>query len=703
MKFSRRNFLQGVTASIATIWGWENLPVFSPTQLDAYAATINDNPTARKLALLVGIDKYASGNSNLKGCKTDVELQKLLLIHRFGFQPEDILIITDEKATRDNIITSFNQHLQQATKDDVVVFHFSGYGRNVLVNNPDSKNITVKSIITYDTMDAKNNQVDDILLDTMISLAENLNTKKYTLVFDTSFSSASNSIQKQISLRGYQYNPQVTIAQTVLDFQQQLNPQYALGITNSQQKSSLSGIVLYPTTENIAVEINTNNFHAGLFTYTLTQSMWTTFKPIDNTNLKSKIATKISLYSNQLSQIELSPQDLSNSINYHLSFSPKSQGIGIISNINPPNNVEVKLLGLPLLILLNYTVNSILKVKNIEGKDITIKINSISGNTIQGTVNTDNINLIKKGLVVQELLRILPEKLGLNIGLNNNLTKIEKVDATSALSTIGVVSAVSTIGNNFVDYILDKSDEKQGYSLFSPTGVALKYTNPTSEHEGIHSAVKRFEDFNYLNTDLAYKLLNLTYNEYSSTLAVTSTVEVNYNDSVYKCVKSTSSVDDQSQIQNDRLINIPQNSSINIKIDNQNQEDLYFMVLDINPVQEISVFNSPELKLVTANKTKTLPKNSDSIQWFINDNKGLGELIIICSKSPLTKTFESLRINNGFKAQNEQILSLKNSANMAKSVLEDLHQINNVAPNTNDVYALNMNSWVTFSFVYQIT
>ncbi len=42
------------------------------------------SPLNRKLALLVGINQY-SGNSPLAGCLTDVELQKELLIHRFGF------------------------------------------------------------------------------------------------------------------------------------------------------------------------------------------------------------------------------------------------------------------------------------------------------------------------------------------------------------------------------------------------------------------------------------------------------------------------------------------------------------------------------------------------------------------------------------------------------------------------------------------
>ncbi|NJP22544.1 MAG: caspase family protein [Hydrococcus sp. CRU_1_1] len=45
--------------------------------------------TNRKLALLVGIDRYPQ-NRQLNGCVTDVELQRELLIARFGFKPQDI-------------------------------------------------------------------------------------------------------------------------------------------------------------------------------------------------------------------------------------------------------------------------------------------------------------------------------------------------------------------------------------------------------------------------------------------------------------------------------------------------------------------------------------------------------------------------------------------------------------------------------------
>ena len=706
MKFSRRSFLQGVTASIASYWGWGNQSILFPSQLNAYGATLRQS-TTRKLALLVGINRYSTGNS-LTGCKTDVELQRELLIYRFGFQPQDILTLTDEKATRNNIITAFDEHLQQANKDDVVVFHFSGYGRKVKVDALDSDtNINiVKSLIAYDTIESNKKQVNDILLDTLINLAENLSTDKYTLILDTSFTPPSTSIQQQISLRGYVYHPEIRISQTELEFNQQFINTSSSPVKIYQKKPKLSGLIILPGTENIAVEIKSSDFNVGLFTYTLTQSLWTNFAPTNNLQLNNQIATKISSYSNQPTKIDLFSQKLADSLNYHLPFLSNSQGIGIVTKTLETNTVELELLGLPLLLLLNYGINSLLKAKTNQ-ENIIIQIDSLSGNIAKGKVISGDFALVKSGLILQEAVRVVPAKLGLNIGLDDNLKKIEKVDATSALSTIRVVSSVSSIGNNFVDYILDKSDENnhQGYSLFSPTGISLKYTNPTSEHEGIYSAVKRFEEFMYLDFDLAYKLLNLTYNEYSSSLAVNSSLEVYSNNSISRFTKytSNSTLGKNSQQYDNQLINIPQNSSINIRLTNQNGENLYYLIFEINSSKEVSIYNNPHLKYIKSRKSQSLPNSGNSFKWFINSNKGLGELIIICTTSPFTKTLEILNKNNGSKLQNEQVFLLKDSVNIAKSVLEDLHIGSNLSNNSNDIYALDMNHWVTFSFVYQVS
>ena len=110
MQLNRRRFLQGTGLGILTL------------ALDPYLQGLAA-PTARKLALLVGVDHYGDGSLDLKGCVTDVQLQQELLIHRFGFNPQDIVTLTNAEATREAIETAFLEHLvNQAIAGDVVVF-----------------------------------------------------------------------------------------------------------------------------------------------------------------------------------------------------------------------------------------------------------------------------------------------------------------------------------------------------------------------------------------------------------------------------------------------------------------------------------------------------------------------------------------------------------------------------------------------------
>jgi hypothetical protein len=74
----RRHFLQ-FTGSILTTLGLSYLDIIH--QGNRYAQVLAQN-TPRKLALLVGINKYPNNNrfTNLFGCVTDVSLQEKLLL-----------------------------------------------------------------------------------------------------------------------------------------------------------------------------------------------------------------------------------------------------------------------------------------------------------------------------------------------------------------------------------------------------------------------------------------------------------------------------------------------------------------------------------------------------------------------------------------------------------------------------------------------
>lgn len=79
-----------------------------------------------KYAMLVGINKYP-GNA-LEGCVNDMTKLKSMLVERFGFSAENVLLVTDEEATRANILSRLDAFGPRLHRDDLFVFAYSGHG-----------------------------------------------------------------------------------------------------------------------------------------------------------------------------------------------------------------------------------------------------------------------------------------------------------------------------------------------------------------------------------------------------------------------------------------------------------------------------------------------------------------------------------------------------------------------------------------------
>lgn len=89
-----------------------------------------------KVALLVGIDTYAPGTSsqfpNLRGCVNDTQRWADLLVEGFGFERDEIFVMTNEEATHANIVDAFRRVLiDRAGPETEAFFYFSGHGSQV--------------------------------------------------------------------------------------------------------------------------------------------------------------------------------------------------------------------------------------------------------------------------------------------------------------------------------------------------------------------------------------------------------------------------------------------------------------------------------------------------------------------------------------------------------------------------------------------
>ncbi len=78
-------------------------------------------------ALLIGINKYENVDP-LNYAVNDAVAVKEMLIESYGFNEENIILITDENATKTNIIQGFSDILTNAKEKDRVVVFYAGHG-----------------------------------------------------------------------------------------------------------------------------------------------------------------------------------------------------------------------------------------------------------------------------------------------------------------------------------------------------------------------------------------------------------------------------------------------------------------------------------------------------------------------------------------------------------------------------------------------
>lgn len=87
----------------------------------------------QKYALVVGINKYYQKPGVLyprvlQGCVNDALAMQSVLKQKFGFSQENIILLSDERASRANVIASFETIISKIKPGDAFVFFFSGHG-----------------------------------------------------------------------------------------------------------------------------------------------------------------------------------------------------------------------------------------------------------------------------------------------------------------------------------------------------------------------------------------------------------------------------------------------------------------------------------------------------------------------------------------------------------------------------------------------
>lgn len=697
----RRSLLQAA-GMFCGAWGANQLLLSRASQVLA-------EPTSRKLALLIGINQYR--NAGLNGCTTDIELQKELLIYRFGFQPSDIVVLTNQQATRSQIETVFTEHLiQQAKPNDVVVFHFSGFGslqklgttaddvQPVLLTADDPREDAIANVISQDTL---------------LLLLRSLSTSQVTTILDAGYFYPGYSQRGNLRLRSRPSDPISQLIPAELEFQEKLLVNTGLDRVQTRVKwrsGQFPGVVLSAANDQqFATESPWNGFSAGWFTYGLTQQLW---QAIPSTTLRVNLRQASELIAKRVDPkqqpILMGQKSRDRPLKPYQISLIESAADGVIIAIEDSGKIaQLWLGGLSPEVLEAYSSGAVLKIEN---SDQLLQVFECNGLVAKARSLTESPNL-QIGQRVRERIRILPKDVRLAIAIDANLNRVERVDAVSALSGLPKVSA-AIAGEQPADYLFSKVEETTqvaalnpdamkgtispaGYGLFSQGRDAIPQTTGESG-EAVKLAVRRLAP--RLQMLLGAKLLNLTSNVTTSQLAIRASLELADSN---VAVQQTENVSDSvSVIPSDgKVLSLPVGTPIRLRVENREIAPIHFLILGLdnrglgivfNPVQ-----NEQSQTSIASNETVTIPRSLTD--WTLQAPSGLSELYLICSRAPFQQTQGLLGTGAGF------VRSLPNFLEVAQAVLQDLHRSGDTTLiNAPDLFALDMTTWATFRFTYQV-
>jgi hypothetical protein len=678
----RRQFLQLATTTIATL-GLSQLDL--QRQSLRYARAIAQ-PTSRKRALLIGINNYNDSRfNNLKGCITDVQLQRELLIHRFGFSPDDILILTDDtpaKPTRDNILAAFKEHLIDLTQPgDVAVFHFSGHGDCVV----DSKPIRLENgdlaqfnstFVPFDSRVGRDeDSVPDIMGKTLFLLASQIKTEYVTLVLDSCHSGGGTRGNIRIRSRNGNNNRELKPAMIELEYQQQLMEQLQLTPEQLMQQRSESvakGVVIASAQRNQnaidaqfnflgqAADASFNGFDAGVFTYFMTQYLWQETATAESMiaqverSLKGKSLQQPLVDSKKGSGFERQPMYFVES----QQSSQKAPAEAVMLRTNGGRGT-IWLGGIEQNSLATFEPGATFTPV---GGTTEVRIVSRQGLTAEVETSTP----LSTGTLLQESARIIPQNFALRIGLDPSL-KNDTALAQRTLQTLRRIQPVPSQQSNTpysgeVQYILSRMTQEY-QEQFSRNGTinlpALRSIGLFSQGldemipdsfgdgtENIESAITRLSP--KLTALVATRLVKLVLNAKASRLKLEAVIQ-RQNGQALVAQAFTPRGGTQPVLSGSRAPSQSLNlcDSFQVKLVNHESTPLYVCVLGIDALDEMTLLfpnlfsATDDASLVQPNRTVSIPSETDRFE-FIAESKGTGTILVLASRSPLRQSLLQL-------------------------------------------------------------
>lgn len=667
--------------------------------------------TSRRLALLVGINNYPNNSQipSLKGCLTDLELQRNLLIYHFGFNPQDILVLTDSQATRQGILTAFEEHLiKQAKPGDVVVFHYSGHGSQVADSDRDFPDGLNSTITPFDSSRPAGNSggiVQDITGHTLFLLMTALQTENVTFFLDCCHSGGAKrgNLQVRAIKGGQEFQP----SPQEIAYQKQWLPRLNLTpdeFKQQRRKGVAKGVVITATTrDQLAADYRFNGFSAGVFTYLMTQYLWqeNTQQPL------IKILPNIARSTNQISftmqtpEYEVKPGSSNEQKPIYFLDKLTNAAEAVVTKVKG-ELVEMWLGGIDSDSLAAFEKSANFVVVDAGNKTIgEIQLESRQGLVGRGKIlNKASAQIIQPGAFCLETTRGIPNNLSLKVGVDSSLNQ----DIRVALNTLSALPRITALPlqNEEVHCIFGRMTEAYyqqwqsskndaslptigSLGLFSVGGEVIKGSFGVAT-ERVTDAIKRLQPkFRAL---LAIRIVKMSLNTNSSRLNVTATLrKANENNvligQVFPTRGAKGKLAPTTNIFRDNLslasTKIPVNTPVELQITNNETRDIFVNVLVINSLGEMTVifpnqWSAPgEVARLSAGESLLFPDaNKDKFFLQTQEPLGMTEVLIITSLTPLRKALKTLQAIAQNRSQQTGPIAVSTPIEVIENLLEDL-------------------------------
>lgn len=767
MRFKRRSLLKTTGLTLAA-WALEGKGLDHKIlgRLQQSSATLAA-PARKKFALLVGINQYSHHEScpELMGCINDLALQRQLLIHRFGFEPDNIVTLQNKQATRSGFQTAFIEHLlAQVTAEDTVFFHFSGYGSTVQATADAEMQ---RSLVLYDSCaTSKSIAITDWPEATLLLLLRALPTERIVSVLDTGYRLPEESPASDgVRLRSRPSPAPAPFDEQTLTLQNALQKQLkSRGFLPSASQSA--GVVLQATDlMKAALEVEAQAGGVGLMTYALSQQLWHANAAASWREVLAGTMTRLSrelsmVQTPQLLEVSAPGRALEKSGLHALEA---SGGAGAVVSARNSNDIDLWLGGLSSQALVYCEAGSILQVVGEDASEVRspassapesdaatlsspapsqaryLQIDQRSDLNAQAKLfrqGNGEPALPQVGALVREQVRVIPRQIDLAIAIDKRLDRIERVDATSALSAIPRVTVVamkhdpadyvfgrvlqqsetllasvppemrpaaSTTADGAVDSVSDSIDDGEKldlpgseYGLLTLGREILPATLGASS-EAIKTAVQRLQP--HLETLRAAKNFQLLENSLTTQLAAQSRWDVLAASSTVRGSASVAqAVSPKSRF---RLLSLASSDRLRYQLKNESDRPVYAVVMGFDPQGRWK-------PLVTTNLVAPLaPAIQAQGEIRLGKRPGLTELYTLFSTSPfeLTQALLTGGVTRMTAAQADQPVA--DPYALSEALLQDLahasQQLETALPSPNEVYGLNLQAWAGFRQTCRVT